>query len=175
MKTDFHNKDLALNLALKWRLTWTRKWPINSIHIKLNPESNLGRIGERRELSPHWVNTASQKDTKIIGFTLVWSTLKLSLLFTSLLSLVVSCHYNFTIIIFRRKLTKLKSHDRQRTLASHFVFRQWVWGIFNFKSNRSDSYKSAACKYSVFVAPLNSIRKVKKVPNWSQAKTDWSF
>ena len=28
MKTDFHNKDFALSLALKWRLTWTRKWPI---------------------------------------------------------------------------------------------------------------------------------------------------
>ena len=148
MKTDFYNKDLALSLALKWRLTWTRKWPINSIHIKLNPESNLGRIGERRELSPHWVNTASQKDTKIIVsllFGTLWSF--------SLLSLVVSCHYNFTIIIFRRKLTKLKSHDRQRTLASHFVFRQWVWGIFDFKWNRSDSYKSATCKYSSSLLP----------------------
>ena len=30
MKTDFHNKDFALSLALKWRLRWTRKWPIRS-------------------------------------------------------------------------------------------------------------------------------------------------
>ena len=30
MKTDFHNKDFALSLALKWRLRWTRKWPISS-------------------------------------------------------------------------------------------------------------------------------------------------
>ena len=28
MKTDFHNKDFALSLALKWRQRWTRKWPI---------------------------------------------------------------------------------------------------------------------------------------------------
>ena len=26
MKTDFHNKDFALSLALKWRRRWTRKW-----------------------------------------------------------------------------------------------------------------------------------------------------
>jgi len=30
MKTDFHNKDFALSLALKWRLRWIRKWPIHS-------------------------------------------------------------------------------------------------------------------------------------------------
>ena len=29
MKTDFHNKDFALSLALKWRRRWTRKWPIH--------------------------------------------------------------------------------------------------------------------------------------------------
>ena len=28
MKTDFHNKDFALSLDLKWRLRSTRKWPI---------------------------------------------------------------------------------------------------------------------------------------------------
>ena len=28
MKTDFHNKDFAFSLALKWRLRRTRKWPI---------------------------------------------------------------------------------------------------------------------------------------------------
>ena len=28
MKTDFHNKDFALSLALIWRLRWTWKWPI---------------------------------------------------------------------------------------------------------------------------------------------------
>ena len=31
MKTDFHNKDFALSLALKWRLRWTRKWPITTL------------------------------------------------------------------------------------------------------------------------------------------------
>jgi len=28
MKTDFHNKDFALSLDLKWRLMSTHKWPI---------------------------------------------------------------------------------------------------------------------------------------------------
>ena len=28
MKTDFHNKGFALSLYLKWRLRWTRKWPV---------------------------------------------------------------------------------------------------------------------------------------------------
>ena len=28
MKTDFHNEDFALSLALKWRVRSTRKWPI---------------------------------------------------------------------------------------------------------------------------------------------------
>jgi len=32
MKTDFHNKDFALSLALKWRQKWTRKWPIVHPH-----------------------------------------------------------------------------------------------------------------------------------------------
>ena len=31
MKTDFHNKDFALSLTLKWRLRRSRKWPINSM------------------------------------------------------------------------------------------------------------------------------------------------
>ena len=31
MKTDFHNKDFALSLDLKWRLKWTRKWPITCL------------------------------------------------------------------------------------------------------------------------------------------------
>jgi len=33
MKTDFHNKDLALSLDLKWRLRWTRKWPILWLYL----------------------------------------------------------------------------------------------------------------------------------------------
>ena len=31
MKTDFHSKDFALSLALKWRLRGTRKWPIDAL------------------------------------------------------------------------------------------------------------------------------------------------
>ena len=31
MKTDFHDKDFALSLTLKWRLRWTRKRPISRI------------------------------------------------------------------------------------------------------------------------------------------------
>ena len=31
MKTDFHNKDFALSLALKWRLKRTLKWPIANL------------------------------------------------------------------------------------------------------------------------------------------------
>ena len=30
MKTDSHNKYFALSLVYKWRLRWTRKWPIGS-------------------------------------------------------------------------------------------------------------------------------------------------
>ena len=40
MKTDFHNKDLALRLSLKWRLLWTRKWPIrrtDEFHLRTEP------------------------------------------------------------------------------------------------------------------------------------------
>ena len=33
MKTDFHDKDLALSLTLKWRLRWTRKWPIVALLV----------------------------------------------------------------------------------------------------------------------------------------------
>ena len=31
MKTDFHNKDFPFSLALKWRLRWTRKWPVREV------------------------------------------------------------------------------------------------------------------------------------------------
>ena len=44
MKSDFHNKDFTLSLALKWRLRWTRKWPIlNSeiLELKVNPRSAI--------------------------------------------------------------------------------------------------------------------------------------
>jgi len=30
-KTDFHNKDFALSLTLKWRLRWTQKWLITTM------------------------------------------------------------------------------------------------------------------------------------------------
>ena len=30
MKTDFHDKNFALRLALKWRLRGTQKWPIKA-------------------------------------------------------------------------------------------------------------------------------------------------
>ena len=40
MKTDFHNKDFTLRLALKWRLRRTRKWPIRLAQIRL-PEVNV--------------------------------------------------------------------------------------------------------------------------------------
>ena len=46
MKTDFHNKDFALSLALKWRLRWTRKWPITV----LCAQNSIGSF-----LSDSWV------------------------------------------------------------------------------------------------------------------------
>ena len=42
MKTDFHNKDFALSLALKWRLRWTRKWPTELSEWKGCVTSGLG-------------------------------------------------------------------------------------------------------------------------------------
>ena len=53
MKTDFHNKDFALSLALKWRLRWTRKWPIGHRHLLTVPRMTLmvGQLKKKNQYS----------------------------------------------------------------------------------------------------------------------------
>ena len=62
MKTDFHNKDFALSLDLKWRLRGTRKWPIRArfyamlmtiicTFITLLPTSDKGALQWKKDFS----------------------------------------------------------------------------------------------------------------------------
>lgn len=51
MKTNFHNKNFALRLALKRRQTWTRKWPISQQWHAAR------KTGEKSECSLSWSRT----------------------------------------------------------------------------------------------------------------------
>ena len=65
MKTDFHKKDFALSLALKWRRRWTRKWPIKAKDLVKEACSSgrclgfeCGRAGFKSHPN-HWLDLSS--------------------------------------------------------------------------------------------------------------------
>ena len=73
MKTDFHNKDFALSLDLKWSLRSTRKWPISplSSSTQLRPSNQALHIcittTEKHELKSSSNEVPNQYDTLTVA------------------------------------------------------------------------------------------------------------